>query len=336
MENKSATKDEYNEYQKILRIKSNINKVKNILELRDEIDKEIELAKGEIERIETIKKANEKEILNSENMDKILAEISEVEKDLKNPNLDEKEKEELELKHKDLIEKKDKNNNNYRKIQKVFEQNAKPKTDKFKTMSIEDLNKKVFDLSSKRSKCSMVCNNLMKGLSWDSIEVKLDNWQSKRYTSKEKITSKAKNTPEATIDINELGKKIIKQTEEQIKNGLRSEETGIGDIKKEPKVEKEDKKEDTELVVVSEFDKKHPRLAKIKNWFKNKFKNISKKEVNSAEELENIEKEQNALKEDNEFKQYLKEVVEKRIRWNKKRKNRTSKERNGTSKKTSI
>jgi len=282
IQNKAATKEEYKELQEIEKTINNIPKVQNVLELREQLQKELNEIKAEIARIQTLKGANEEERVLDDEVNKISAEISRVEKELKNKDLTPEQAEKLNQEYANLIAKRDANNKKYQDIQKVFADNKKSSSDKLNEMSMEELNSKAFELSTKISKCNMVANNLMRGLPWDKIELNLDNWKSRKFTTQEKISEKVKTGTEGKdVNVEELGEKIILETERQMS-----------------------------LTPKSDFEVKHPRLAKIKNWFKEKFEKFKKFIVMDEEEIYNEENDSKENK-DNEFKKYIKEVAEK-------------------------
>lgn len=305
MQNKTASKEEYKEFQAIEKTISNLPKVQNVLELRDKLQKELDEIKVEIARIQTVRVANEEERTLEDEVNKISAEISRVEKELKRKDLTSEESEKLKQEYANLMAKRDDNNKKYQNVQKIFADNKKSNSDKLNKMSIEELNAKSFELSTKISKCNMVANNLMQGLSWDRIDLKLDDWKSRKFTAKEKISEKVKTETEGKdIDIDGLENKIIKETKRQI--GKKSNE--IDDTELVDELE--------ELGMIPDFDTRHPRLAKIKNWFKEKFKKIKDFIVMDEESLENNDEEigdnnEETKDTDNEFKKYLKEVAEK-------------------------
>ncbi|MCI8411089.1 MAG: hypothetical protein HFJ40_01300 [Clostridia bacterium] len=302
IENKKATKEEYNEYKKIEKIKSNIPKVANIVELRDTFKKEYDDIKGELARIENIKNARKEENALEDELNKINEQISKVEKQLKRKDLNKDDKDKLEKEHTDLLNKRNDNNKKYQDVQKMFEDNRVAKNAKLNKMStIEELNKEAFELSTKISKCNMVANNLMQGLNWNTIELRLDNWKAKKYTNSEKTSEKSKKDNE--IDLDALGQKIMNQTKKIIKDRENNDDIDIDDI------DYIDDKEEKGLTVKSQFDIKHPRLAKMKDWFKDKFRNITGKNKSKEEKSENNEEQK--VSKDNEFKNYIRQVAEK-------------------------
>ena len=299
VDSKTASREEYEELKKIVKIENNVPKVKNILELRGKLQKQSDEIKSEIAKIEDLQKANkEKESIEKE-FSELEKEKKEIKQKQKNPDLSEEEKKGLSEKLSKVNGKIEENNSKYVKNQKVFLDSKE-----VSKASKEELKKKSFVIGSKISKCNMVAGNLMKGLNWDAIEVKLDNWKDKKFTSKEKITDMAKE--------DNVGKtEEIKEAEGKIKDSEKDLSEKI--INETEKMLEEENKEETAMTEVSEFAKKHPRLAKIGNWFKENVVSRLKKEEKQEPKEENQEPkgENQETQTDNEFKKYLKEVAEK-------------------------
>ena len=158
----------------------------------------------------------------------------------------------------------DDNQKRYLEKQEIF--------DKYKDIKKENLNinkdaveKELFDVSTKISKCNFVANNLMRGLSWDDIEIKLDGWEDRKFTSKEKLTRKVKENREMKeietekkkeIDSEEIEKELSNKTQSQERNG---ELQYKGELKKE-----------TFLMKSSALIRRFPRIAKIIQTIENK------------------------------------------------------------------
>ena len=134
----------------------------------------------------------------------------------------------------------------------------------------------------------MIANSLVNGLSWDSIDLKLDKWKS--LTNKgQKLSKKDKDSEKADIHTNE-DVDIISSEEKMRKN-------------EELRAQKEKQ---------AKFAEEHPRLAGIRNWFRKIFKK-DKLLPESTEEIEvaTEEPEANSKGEsDQSFKEYIRYVAE--------------------------
>lgn len=308
--NKSITKEEYKEYQKLLKSKESLSKVDNVLEYKEQLKEELkklELEKGS--RDNAIEASKETQRLEEE-LKKITEEIIKTENELKKSNLEEHEKDELSAKRDELYARRDDNNAKYVQNQKVLEKSLNRK-DEFKNLSEEEIKNKENLLKSRISKCNMVAKNLLNGASWDTINLKLDNWdKEKRYTNKkeESVLEENKNKLENS-EKEDLFENIFSETEKNSK-GL-DEYDIISDSNAEAY------NRNKQLM----FEKKHPRLAKIQNWLKKVFGN-KRKMLQEGKEIENKvvedkvedkveEKVEDKTIDDISFREYIKVVAEK-------------------------
>lgn len=288
-DNKSITKEEYKEYQKLLKSKESLSKVDNVLEYKEELKEELkklELEKGSREN--AIEASKETEKLEEE-LKKITEEIIKTENELKNSNLEEHEREALSAKRDELYARRDDNNARYVQNQKVLEKSLNRKGE-FKNLSEEEIKNKENLLKSRISKCNMVAKNLLNGASWDTINLKLDSWN-KLINKGEKLSKK-----EETVN--------------------RTENNEMEDIFSSQEKEEEFKKLKAKEEKAAKFAEKHPRLAKIGNWFRKVFKKEkSLPELVAADDVikttEN--KEEKEIDSDKDFKEYIKVVAEKGI-----------------------
>ena len=175
-------------------------------------------------------------------------------------------------------------------------------------MTMEELDEKQNDLKNKSARCDLVIVNLLKGRNLDDISVQLDNYQNRTFKCNEKLSNRRKARKEDKTK--DAEPEISDEELTEIEKGLERETK---------KIENKARKE-TALTTESEFTKKHPRLAKIGNWFKNIF---SKKEKNgqtvknAPEKEAKIEKDVNKDKaiedivnsNENDFKKYLKDIT---------------------------
>lgn len=292
LNNKTITKKEYSELKRTETINKNIKQVANILEFKKELEEAQSKIKKEIAKINKDKKNNEKDedvekddaTLEKE-LNEIQKELEIVEKSLKNTNLKENDRKNLEDKYKDLIHKKDENN-------KLFVKNQNKEMKKMKKndkeVSLEELEKKSMELGVKIGKCHLVGRILMAGGTWDSIYVK-DSKNEKYKAENGKITEK-------------FGKDTVNKTLGQIGKN-------VAQIMETQNVDNEKNKGETALTQPSKFEQKHPKLAnilnKVKNIFKKKDKNKVKEQL--AQDTQNSE----TKSQRDEFIDYLKQVAEK-------------------------
>ena len=305
LSNKTATKAEYDELKQIKKVSANIEKVSNIIEYKYEIEKQINEIKEEIKlREETANRTKQLDEITKEGeeINKELA-ILDLKKDMllkgsKGLSPEEKEKNNKEIE--EINEKIAENNSKYIKNQEKLtnlpEEKNTRRNNKFSGIETEELNKRIFDLSTKVSKCNMIAGNLMKGMSWDNIELKLDQWKDKKYTSKEKIREKAE------IDLGV--KSLVNGTDKKIQ-----EYKGNGEITEIPEFFKKHPK-------IYEFVRNHPRIQKAYNYLSEKFGNRKEEieETKETEELEKPEEKVEPIKVEDDFKKRIKEIAEKGIK----------------------
>jgi hypothetical protein len=305
--NKTATKEEYKEYEKLSKSKNNLGKVENVLEYREKLKEELNELKQEVETRKDAVLANQESKKLEEELAKITEEIIKTEKELKNPEIQEDRKNELLAKREELYGKRDENNSKYAKAQKALEGEFN-REGELKDLSKKEIEDKALLLKTRMSKCNMVAKNLLNGASWDTINLKLDNWdKDKRFTRKkdEKSVENTKN------ENSNLEKEVSGNASLENK----SEELDERDLFSDSKSEAYNKNK--QLM----FEKKHPRLAKIQSWFKKMFGKEEKmlpepEEKGKSEKIKaasalNKTEESKEQDEDKSFREYIKAVAEK-------------------------
>lgn len=314
---KTATQQEYKEAKRIEKAKENLAKVESVMKLQGKIDAEASKVIGTINRINSKNKITEeldkKLVELEEELTKIEEEKSKIQEELKTATG--KDKAVLTLKLRETNTKIGENNSKYQKAlqDKLNIQNTKDvEIEKYGQMTIEELDEKQNDLRNKSARCDLVIVNLLKGRNLDDISVQLDNYQNRTFKSDEKLSNRIKTRrEEKTKDVDP---EISDETLTEIEKGLEKETEKIVD----------EAKKETSLTTETEFAKKHPRLAKIGNWFKNMFskkeKNVKSvtEQVKDKPEETKIEKNTNKDKaiedivnsNENDFKKYLKDIAE--------------------------
>lgn len=319
-EAKNITKEEYKELKKSYAKYKNIKKVANIIELkkqleteRQKLDKEIKELKQQEEDENKNKKAiedNEKiEGKLEEELNGIQQELADVLKKLKSNDLSVEDRKELEGKKTELMKKRDDNNKKFAECQKILSSNKDNKITKNKK-DIKELEEKRENIGIKIGKCCFVGRLLMVGKNWDDIQIKFT--ENQKYTSKDsKLNDKVKEESEKS---NKEIDTTLKETDEQISNDVKS-------IKEDEKKEKENaekentENEETSLVKTTEFQEKHPRLAKIFAAIKKILPRKNKKQENIIEQevkekITEQESKENDTKQKETNKETDKEITE--------------------------
>ena len=180
-ENKNSKEDSakvsYKMSKKANKIIGNLPKVKNILELRNLLDTRHKAIQAELKRRKENKKLEEE-------MTKLNEEYETITFKMKERDLPEKERKQLEKQLETNRTKRDENN-------KKFLINNKEQSEiDFSEMDDNKLRKEALQLSTKVSMCNMTCNALMKGESWQTIEVQLGNWDNVKLKANKENTEK--------------------------------------------------------------------------------------------------------------------------------------------------
>ena len=372
---KTITRQEYDEYQKMLKIIDNLPKVDNVIEYMEKLDQDLSVLKEEIRAREEQRQIEEKRI-KPENLEKeleanlnkqyeLIAKRKEINKkialssDKQEIEKLKSEKEEVNQELSKLEIQAKQNNDIFVEMHSAKKENKKLTKTYLAKYSDEDLRAKCFEISAMISKCNMVASNLMKGLSRDSLQVKLEGWKDKKFTSKE------------PLPLTRREKMVIKEKENSSANKTEGKEET-----EEESMFDANRKEENEWVdfprPLSEFEKAFPRLAtrfpKLQENFlgktmlaiKNRFRPIEeeKEEQEDKQEMpqqletneppendsENSKEEENSKTKKEKFMNYVKydvlEVAEKGIEQvqkedlenRKKRLEEMKKEQNGTDK----
>ena len=259
------TKEEYDEYQKMKKIMDNLPKVDNLKEYMNRLEADFSKLKNEYNLREQQGKdkdredALEKEI--TENMkkhDEAIARRKEISKKIaETTNPEEKaklevEKDKIDKEISDLRANTEKNNKEFTDIKSREGQYTFDKS--LKDYSIEDLKYNCQEIRTTISKCNLVANNLMKGLSRDSIQPKLEGWKDRKLTSKKPLPTRKQDPIEAEKGRQGLAN-LVGKTE-----------------KSQPNVKEDDDKSLTQIVNDAynklpakqyTFEEAFPRLAKL-------------------------------------------------------------------------
>ena len=283
------------------KVKANLSKVENVLEVKEELITQINMIKEQIIEMDKLEKEIQKEEKDVKEKEDKWRELDKKIAKTKEPGereklISEQEKIKKEFADTTIEERKELINEKRNSLNKKVSANSK-----------EELVRKSFELGRKVSMCNVAARGLLEGKNIGDIDLD-KNIVGKKFDANEEIKrilkySREKNKEQKEINIEELSKKIIKESEKHIK---------------EEKIE-------TGLIETYDFTKKHPILAKIPglaklvNSIKNKNSNKEKSIETNGKEGKNIETKQNKEtnkktyipRDENEFKKFLKESAEK-------------------------
>lgn len=173
-----------------------------------------------------------------------------------------------------------------------------------KLNELETKSKKIAKLIKSKqmavTKCNLAWKCLFRNQTWDDIQLKAIKIKDSRIKYKEEIT---KNEDQ----------KIENIESEDKENIMRRMKTWFFKDKEEE--EKEEQQEETkEMVEYDKFAKKHPKLAKIRDFFKNRFSRNNKSETKEEEQNKVNQETKEEVKQENKkdvFIDELRRIVEK-------------------------
>lgn len=307
---KDDLKDAQKEKIRLEKLKPNLRKIENVIQYRNSLKKELEELKKELDANKRLLEANEKR----EKAEKEIASCQEnyekISKELRNNKLEQKDRLKLEKDRAKITQKMAKSQKIMKNQEDILMNGLKDKAG----LSKEEIEDKASDIQNRISKCNLVANNLLNGLSWDEIDKKLDNWKDKRFTCKDgKLSRKTEENKETEQN---------KETEELFENLFPETEENSNEYD----IISDSNAEAYNINKRLMFEKKHPMLAKIQNWFKKVFGNeekmlqegkVEEKVEEEVEEKveEKVEEEvEEKVKEevkDISFREYIKVVAEK-------------------------
>lgn len=318
--NKTITREEYDELKKKEKVFNNISKVANVYEFKNKlVDRRKEVV-GEISKYEKFEKAKQVVLKLDKEMQEIQNKIENVKVILKDKNLKPEQRNKAEVSYAKLLDAQDKNNERFHDANKIVIDGKDLKME-----NLEKLKEEKQELNSKIGMCHLAGKNLMNGYSWDSIKA-VSAEKGKRFTTTEKLSKKQSKTKETSAKQNdefpmeEVSKKFIDDADKIIdsenKSIFKRVSDGIKNRLNKKENEKEEK-EETSLKKQTFIEKTFPTFTKMFRNLKAKF---SYTDPNKSNEVE-IEKEENNEIKNNktentkreEFMDYLQRVAEKGI-----------------------
>ena len=268
LENDKKISDLQNEVERLGKLKENLPQVERTVRFRDAQMQRLEkLNQGkkdyEASLQETKKLSDEAKKLEDE-LAKLREQEAKINEALKAPNLSDENRKKLEQAKIQNTQKQTQNHNDFSDNQKKLSlklNNPLPK---------RDFDKEIQATRNMISKSNFICRNLMQGKKMEEISVDLKAWKDSRFTDKSNETQakKENSKPEGSKEEQKFA-----EVEQGVQQQIANEEVEKGTEQQVAAEEVEDNKP----VKVSEFDEKHPRLAKIKNFFKNAYSTVVEK-----------------------------------------------------------
>lgn len=251
---KMQQKDKEKELSKMKMLKENLPQVERIVKFRDAQAKRLEKLNQdkkayEASLQETKKLSDEAQKLEDE-LAKLRAQEAKINEALKSPKLSDEDRKKLEQAKIQNRQQQTQNHND-------FSDNQKRLSLKLNSpLPRRDFDKEIQVVKNMISKSNFICRNLMEGKKMEEISVDLKNWKDSRFTDKSNETKNKTENSKPQDSKEEQFTEVDKGVQQQIAD------QEIGENKP---------------VKVSEFDEKHPRLAKIKNFFKNAYSTVAEK-----------------------------------------------------------
>lgn len=262
--------EELKEYKRLKRTVDNFPKMDNVFKYQENLVKYQEAIIDELRHrkflhIKTQKNEAYMDKL-EDDLQKLKDKILDINSKLRDPNISDNEKERLSKSLEDYKNKLGENQLEFSRIyseQDKFEKGKQKVNEKFKKLSEKDLCVELEKSSIQISKCSLYLEKLSKGESLDGIKIKEEKIDWVRFVAKGRESEKIRNLRTA--------QKTPLSLQTQIGDFVSSV---MGEPEPQPQPQLEPNEETANLVKYNDFDTKHPRLAKIKNWFKNKINKI--------------------------------------------------------------
>lgn len=285
--NKTITKEEYKELEKITKIGKNLKKVRNVISFRDELEEMQKKVEDELIAREQKDVASFTAKINKLEQELAILEQekAKLEDKLKDESLSDEDKYKIKDELKANQVKREINNDKYLKYYMANTKNEKTKTE-FAKMSEDELKSLHKKICVKLSKCNLYAKKLMQGATIDSIKAieAGKDWESNYKLDVKKLIGDRKKlvAKEAQAEKSKSLRGTVK--EDNTKNNIAANVEEIINEERGKHKKEIERKEDLP-VEISEFDQKHPRLARIVNWFKDKFRK-GKDRVSEAEYYE--------------------------------------------------
>lgn len=285
--NRTITKEENKEYERMKKIDENLIKVSNLLRFRRTLLDLKEMIEDELVRREPSKENNSKqEQALEDELKQLKQEREELTSKLKNPETSDADKEKYEKQLKTCKAKIDRNQLRYSMLatkKQKSEEKEVSKENQLEKMSSEELKAQYRKICIKISRCNFYAGKLMKGQNIESIKTmdEKKDWENGKYEIDIKKLKARAEQAKKIKENREIVKAAVRQDAEiapikDLKGKIASEVNRY--MEEEPKFSRENEyEEELALAEVSKFDERHPRLAKIKNWLKDKFANFKNK-----------------------------------------------------------
>ena len=248
---KANQKEKEKEINKMKALKQNMPQVKRVIDQKDKLTNRLKQLNEQKKEVEDTKKLGQEGKKLEDELNKLLENEKKIKEALKNPKLTDESRAKLqESLNKNALAQK----SNHEK----FSANQLELTEKLNSpLQKKDFEKEIQATKNMLSKCNFIGRNLMEGKRMQEITTDLSKWEDKKFVDK---TAETKKKTEKSKEPEKTEKPKEAEKGGKSKDDITEYEKAVNE-----KINEEDK----DLAEISEFDQKHPRIAKVKNFFKN-------------------------------------------------------------------
>ena len=286
------------EKEKLEKVKERMPQITNVIEYRNKLKDELKDLKQELKARGNLEESKQKIHEAEKQIAEFQNEYEELSKQLRDPNLKPEKRAEIEGKQKEINEKMAKAQDDRQETEENLNKDLKQER-KLSNLSNQELEEKIFNTQTRISKCNLVAHNLLNGLSWEEIDMKLEDWKDKKFTSKDgKISEKVNLAKGEREDSEKI--EVIEFTSD-IKDP--NEDNNI--ISSEEKLKENEKR----MRRKARNEKIKSGINKVKNWFRNIFGRKQPELLEDKKEDKEPEQE-DVKKPKDDFREYIKFVAE--------------------------
>ena len=239
-----STKNYMKQKKQLENIKENLPKIQNLIEFKDKVSTTKNEIDSELKNRKNLSNLTEEQEMLDKEIELIMSITEQLNQKLKSKDISDEDRKKIQEQLDKADKKRAENSDRYAKNSQEL-LNPKGKLGKFEKISNEDLEMMSSKLSIQLSKVNFYGNRLIKGYNIESIKAseKTSDWKMKALGKDAEKMSELRATAKNEKEIEKTTGKLITK-----------------DVEKD---------EEKSMIEVSEFEQKHPRLAKIKKFFTN-------------------------------------------------------------------
>ena len=238
-----STKNYMKQKKQLENIKENLPKIQNLIEFKDKVSTTKNEIDSELKNRKNLSNLTEEQEKLDKEIEEIMSITEQLNQKLKSKDISDEDRKKIQEQLVKADKKRAENSDRYAKNSQELLNTGK--LGKFEKISNEDLEMMSSKLSIQLSKVNFYGNRLIKGYNIESIKAseKTSDWKMKALGKDAEKMSELRATAKNEKEIEKTTGKLITK-----------------DVEKD---------EEKSMIEVSEFEQKHPRLAKIKKFFTN-------------------------------------------------------------------